>query len=57
MYGTIRTIPGSGKPKEIILKTGDDSEIWIKILSLESIKGRDVAEIDLTKYETIDLRE
>jgi hypothetical protein len=57
MHGTIRTIPGSGEPKEIILKTGDDSEIWIKILSLESLKGRDVAEIDLTNYETIDLRE
>ena len=37
MHGTIRTIPGSGKPKEIILKTGDDSEIWIKIISLDSI--------------------
>jgi hypothetical protein len=57
MHGTIRTIPGSGKPKEIILKTGDDSEIWIKIISLDSIKGRDVAAIDLTNYETIDLRE
>ena len=57
MNGTIRTIPDSGKPKEIILKTSDDSEIWIKIISLESVKGRDVATIDLTEYETIDLRE
>ena len=31
--------------------------ILAKILSLASIKGRDVAAIDLTNYETIDLRE
>jgi len=57
IHGTIRTIPDNGKPKEIILKTGDDSEIWIKIISLDSTKERDVATIDLTEYEAIDLRE
>ena len=57
MHGTIRTIPDSGKPKEIILKTDENSEIWIKIVSVESVKGRDVTTIDLTEYEIIDLRE
>ncbi len=57
MRGTIRTIPVIGKPKEIILKTGDDSDIRIKIISAEPGKERDVAEIDLTGYEIIDLRE
>tara|TARA_B100000029_G_scaffold88210_1_gene78112 strand:+ start:2883 stop:3458 length:576 start_codon:yes stop_codon:yes gene_type:complete len=57
MEGTIWTIPSSGQPREIHLKTGGDSDIRIKIISSEPGKGNDVAEINLSNYEIIDLRE
>ena len=55
--GKIMTNHGSGQPREIIMRLSSSDSLSIKIISAEPLGNRAVGEIDLSEYETIDLRE
>ena len=55
--GKIMTNHGSGQPREIIMRLSNSDSLSIKIISAEPLGNRAVGEIDLSEYETIDLRE
>ena len=55
--GTLWTVPGTGKPRHIILRPTEDSEIRIKINSSEPVKKKDIPHLDIQAFEIIDLRE
>ena len=55
--GTLWTAPGTGKPRHIILRPTDDSEIRIKVNSSEPVKNKGIPQLDIQGFEIIDLRE
>ena len=57
LKGAIWTLHDSGQPREIYLRTGEESEVRIKIIYVEPAIGKSVGEIDLSEFEIIDLRE
>ena len=57
MRGDIWTIPNTGEPKKIVLKIPGDENIILNIISSEITTKNNIPEIDITKYEVIDLRE
>ena len=57
MKGVIRVVPVTGEPREVILSSGEDDEIRIRVSSSEPSNGKSVTEIDLDTFEIIDLRE
>ena len=57
LSGTLWTIPGSGKPKKLIFKSSENSQIIIKIISSDILKSEQIFEIDTFEYEIIDLSE
>jgi len=57
MRGDIWTIPNTGEPKKIVLKIPGDENIILDINSSEITTKNNIPEIDITKYEIIDLRE
>ena len=55
--GTLWTVPGTGKPRHIILRTTEDSKIRIKVNSSEPVKNKGIPQLDIQGFEIIDLRE
>ena len=55
--GTLWTIPGTGMPKQIILRPTNDSEIRIKVNSSEPGEKKNIPYLDIDAFEIIDLRE
>ena len=55
--GTLWTVPGTGKPRHIILRPTEDSEIRIKVNSSEPVKNKGIPQLDIQGFEIIDLRE
>ena len=57
LSGTIWTIPQIGQPREIVLNSGLESYIKIRIVSVKSLDSDKLDSIDLSQFEIINLRE
>mgnify|MGYP001177128952 CR=1 FL=1 len=55
--GTLWTIPGTGMPKQIILRPTEYSEIRIKVNSSQPVEKKNIPHLDIEAFEIIDLRE
>jgi len=55
--GILWTVQGTGEPKKIILTLKENTEIQLKVKSLELDTAKNLTKIDTSGYEIINLRE